>query len=107
MKTNSKAGWHVRQGDVVIIAIDKLSEKAKRVDSITLALGEKTGHHHTMFGGGLAVLEEDGRIASEFSIEEDQVLTHQEHDPITIPKGTYMSVIQQEFLGNELKRVAD
>ena len=110
MSKKNKNGklWHVRQGDVLIIKTNGIKEGApKPVESITCALGEKTGHHHTLMGGGLAVLEDDGKIASEFSIEQDQEITHQEHGAIPIPAGSFRSVIQTEFSGNELKRVAD
>jgi hypothetical protein len=81
---------------------------AKRIPLRPLALGEHTGHHHS-----LAVLDEtrniddvaemytaeiDGQIRIYLRvIEEDCVaLTHQEHKPQLVPAGEYEVVIQSE-----------
>ena len=38
----------LQQGDVLLRRIDELPKEVKKKNGRTLALGEATGHHHTM-----------------------------------------------------------
>lgn len=86
----------------------KIPKNAKRIALRPLALGEKTGHHHS-----LAVLDETrnlDELAEMYTVEEDEkiktylrviedeavVLTHQEHKTQAVPAGEYEVVIQTE-----------
>ena len=86
----------------------KIPATAKRIALRPLALGEKTGHRHS-----LAVLDEtqdidkvaemytaeiDGQIKTYLRVIEDEcvVLTHQEHKPQSVPAGEYEVRIQTE-----------
>jgi hypothetical protein len=81
---------------------------AKRIPLRPLALGEVTGHHHS-----LAVVDETRNIddlAEMYTVEEDEkirtylrviedeavVLTHQEHKTQAVPAGDYEVIIQTE-----------
>ena len=76
---------------------------AKKINLRPLALGEKTGHHHSLLadpGIELADAVEmfegtDGEVY--VRIHEDGVrLVHQEHKAHLIPRGDYQVTIQQE-----------
>jgi hypothetical protein len=90
--------FHVRQGDVLLVAVDALPEGAvavKRSGRLVLAEGEATGHAH-------AILERDAR---EFRVGDERFvlvrskaqLIHEEHAAIDLPAGTYRVVIQREY----------
>jgi len=83
--------------------------------SFVLAEGELTGHHHSIFGnvtmfrddslardipGGLYIghINVDGPAAR---------VQHQEHAPLTLPKGTYRVRRQRELEPKDARVVAD
>ena len=97
----------------------KIPATAKRIALRPLALGEKTGHHHS-----LAVLDEtqdidqlaemytaeiDGQIKTYLRVIEDEcvVLTHQEHKPHVVAPGEYVVTIQREQTEWGTRQVAD
>lgn len=96
----------LQQGDVIIAKIEKI--KGKKLDHLTLAKGEKTGHHHTITEGEAELYEEDGVLYLKVKSEE-AILTHQEHKSIVIEKGDYEIGIVQEYdhFKEEARRVAD
>ena len=122
-----------RQGDVLFIKTRKSEFKSKRFEShkvnkLTVALGEVTGHHHTMFGlGNTEVLEcvEEGqeitkreesndKLAMFFEVRGGEaVVRHEEHDAVTLGETAedevWIRVIQVEHdpFENTLRRVMD
>lgn len=97
-----------RQGDVLVIAVDKIPENLVKTDRVTLALGEVTGHHHTISTGAVGFAEKESNLAEYLSVEAGEAeLTHQEHATINVPAGTYQKVIQSEYVAGALKNVAD
>lgn len=95
-----------QQGDVIVAKIEKV--KGKKLDHLTLATGEKTGHHHTITKGDAELYEEKGTLYLRVNSEE-AILSHQEHKPITIEKGDYEIGIVQEYdhFAEEARRVSD
>jgi hypothetical protein len=96
-----------RQGDVFIVAIDRLPSGRAESHSLVLAKGEITGHSHR-------VQESEGANASLIGgqlfleVTADQVtLLHDEHLPIVIPRGAYEIRIQREYAPAEIRRVVD
>lgn len=96
-----KKPFAFRQGDVMMIPA-AIPAHATRIANKPLALGEKTGHHHSLIADNLALkdavemYEKDGQIF--VSIKDDEVsLVHQEHKahPAIVPED-YRVVIQQE-----------
>ena len=77
--------------------IKKVSEvKGKKLNHLTLAQGEKTGHCHTITDGEATLYEQDGVLY--LHVESDKAtLTHQEHKPIEIPCGDYEIGIIKEY----------
>lgn len=118
MKTNHQAknlnqiGGHARQGDTLLRRINCVPPTLRRTKAIvpTLALGERTGHHHSFTDGGAVAFADDetAPLAEAIRVTADSaILTHQEHSPITFPKGDYESLKQVEYTPAELRRVAD
>jgi len=97
-----------RQGDVLILPVNKIPASLKQTKRCTLALGEATGHHHTIDFDAVGYGESATSLADYFEVTgESATLTHQEHDPITIKTGKYRKVIQTEYTPEELKNVVD
>ncbi len=96
----------LQQGDVIIAKVEKI--RGKKLNHLTLAQGEKTGHHHTITEGDAELYEENGTLYLRVNSEK-ATLTHQEHNPITIEKGDYEIGIVQEYdhFAEEARRVAD
>lgn len=98
------------QGDVLLIAVDKIPKNAVEVprdgDRVVLAYGEVTGHSHgisdvkarMMRFNGEGFLEIGGRGAT---------LKHEEHGEITIKPGAYRVVLQREYAYGATRQVAD
>jgi len=92
----------------------------------TLALGEATGHHHsidvmhdenkdvevTKYNNSFRWRRDNlglGEVPDYFEITEDATIKHQEHDPITLPSGIYRVRIVKEYdpFSNTTRGVAD
>lgn len=92
----------IRQGDVMLRP-ETIPTNAKKITLRPLALGEKTGHHHSLLedpgvtmADQVQMYEKDGEVY--VSVKGDGVsLVHQEHKahPHIVP-GDYKVVIQQE-----------
>ncbi len=103
-----------RQGDVIIIGIDAIPSDitltAPENGRATLALGEATGHHHSIFSNRVAFFRDDGTGSGYIGVSGDAPvsLTHQEHAPVALPPGNYRFHIQQEWTdAREPRRVID
>jgi len=97
-----------RQGDVLIMPVKNIPQNLKRTKRVTLALGEVTGHHHSIASGAVGFADDETGLADYFEVTgESADLTHQEHDTITLPKGKYRKVIQVEYTPEAIRNVAD
>lgn len=104
-----------RQGDVLIIATDRIPAQTRPVardhGRIVLAYGEVTGHAHAITDPAATLLElPDTEISTRFL----QVLAdggvdlhHEEHATITLPPGTYEVRRQREYAPEASFFVAD
>lgn len=104
--------FYARHGDVDFFKT-KLPKKAKLKHAVkqeTVALGEKTGHHHTLFGSNLDAIKvweyEDKKY---YEICQSLMLKHQEHEMLKIDKGVYEIQIEQEYdpFTEEIRKVVD
>lgn len=75
---------------------------AKKIPLRPLALGEKTGHHHSLVVEApleledcVEMYEKDGEVFVRIK-DEGVVLAHQEHKSHAVPPGDYRVTIQQE-----------
>lgn len=108
------------QGDLLIERVDEVAPSgqlpsAASDGSFVLAEGELTGHSHTIHGhvtmfrddslardipGGLYI----GHVNIDSTVGRIQ---HQEHAPVTLPKGTYRVRRQRELEPKDARVVAD
>lgn len=95
-----------RHGDVLLEPVDRMPVEGTPVDHTTLALGEATGHSHVTDRGKQITTgdaEESDRLTGEarkFLVvegDESAQLTHEEHNTLEIPPGTYEVLGQREF----------
>lgn len=94
-----------QQGDVILVKGDI---KGKRLNHLTLAFGEHTGHHHTITKGDAELYEDNGTLYLRV-LSDKASLTHQEHQTLTIPKGDFIvkRVREYDHFAEEARRVQD
>ncbi len=118
MKTNANAlpltsvGAQARQGDTLLRRIPAIASTLKptKAELPTLAFGEVSHHHHSFRDGGAVAFADDEKapLADAIRVTADEAtLTHEEHSPITFPKGDYESLKQVEDTGAEVRPVQD
>jgi hypothetical protein len=97
---------YFQQGDVLIKKV--LVVKGMKLNHLTLAKGEATGHHHTITKGDAELYEHEGTLFLKVNSETAE-LTHQEHKVIEIPQGEYEIDIVKEYshFDEEARRVVD
>jgi len=97
-----------RQGDVGIFPVRSIPKTATKCDPkrVVLALGEVTGHAH-QFDIGASVMDFKDEVDRYIDVLEEIVLRHEEHGPVTLPKGKYKVIIQREYQPEGWSYVAD
>ena len=94
--------WQARQGDILIIKIDKLPKKAKKRNSKILLKGESTGHAHRLEEG--EIYEYNDRVL--LSIPIPTRIIHEEHNLISIDEpGLYEIKRQREYQSKDMTRL--
>ena len=97
-----------RQGDVIVITADSIPTNLKQTKRVTLALGEVTGHHHTIHDGAIGYASDVDALVDYIEVTVPTAnLTHQEHSTISIPTGIYKVIKQVEYTPAELRNVRD
>lgn len=100
-----------RQGDVFIIEQAEMPDGGDLIPyrgQIVLAYGEVTGHSHTIEVVNPTAIKwinvgEKRYLKTDVPV----VIKHQEHDPISLPAGTFEVRIQREYTPQEIRRVID
>src|SRR5215469_10498840 len=113
MSTASQS-FALRQGDVLVRTAE-IPADATPIPPRPLALGEKTGHHHslmvdepeTAIEDAVEMYEKDGQIYVRIKDESAVSLVHQEHKAHKVPPGDYAIIIQQEETDWGTRQVAD
>ncbi len=96
-----------RHGDVLIAAVEAVPAGATPRHGATLAYGEITGHSHRVAEPAAAQLwEARGVLFMEVTAPTATVI-HEEHKPITLPRGTYRVWMQREYTPGAIRRVVD
>ena len=86
-----------RHGDVLIRAVDSIPANAERRATGVLVRGEMTGHSHRIEVPETAeVWECDGVLFVRVVAGTARVI-HEEHKPITLPRGLYRVWQQREY----------
>lgn len=106
----------IRQGDVLLMPA-AIPEGAKRIPNRPIALGERTGHHHSLMASGNTALadavemyevEMPEGVKTFMRITEDGVsLVHQQHKAQPVEKTEYVYVPQVENSDWGTRQVAD
>ncbi|WEH38536.1 hypothetical protein OG233_02865 [Streptomyces sp. NBC_01218] len=106
-----------RQGDVLIMAVEKSEVPARLVDApgelrdargrLVLALGEVTGHAHAVRGPGRLIREAGTFGPMLLHLPDGGRVVHEEHAAITLPKGWFRVVRQREYVPGAFRVVAD
>lgn len=94
----------IRQGDVILTPVQKTEGQKK--SHLTLAEGEVTGHSHRIIDGKAELYEKDGTLYLRV-LSPTALLSHEEHNPISIPQGNWMVRIQREYEPQGWRYVAD
>lgn len=94
-----------RQGDLLFVTA-RLPRERTQVDHLVLAEGEATGHAHRVTEG-----EARQYVANRLQYltvrSRTAIVTHEEHGPIVLRRGTWRVVRQREYAPEEVRYVAD
>lgn len=113
MSKKKQSVWSARQGDVLIWSDGKpiaaMSEIPREAGAVVLAHGEVTGHKHQIRDPGVCHLRAEGTHPyTVLRVTDDVVsLVHEEHATITIPRGDYFCLIQEEYAPEDYRNVLD
>lgn len=104
-----------RQGDVLIVPIEdtEVPDRTRPAPRdargrMILARGEATGHAHAVAGPGVALLadpEDPDRLY--LRVPTYARVSHEEHGPIPVSKGSYRIIRQREYIPGAWRPVAD
>jgi hypothetical protein len=72
-----------------------------------LAYGELTGHSHRVHDPQSAEVWEQGGVLFLKVIADTATIIHEEHQPITLPRGLYCVWMQREYTPQAIRRIAD
>lgn len=111
MKHNMR---QMRQGDVLIVAVDALPTGAKPVKNpekhrVVLAHGELTGHAHAVDDQGVIEfnVEAKGAVDRFLQVQSRKALGHEEHTRLPVMPGVHKVVQQREYAQRQPRPVAD
>jgi hypothetical protein len=96
-----------RHGDVLVAQVSAIPAGAVKRPHLVLAEGELTGHSHRIAEPGTAELHQAGRELYLRVIAESATLLHQEHGPISLPRGDYRVWRQREYSPQDIRIVRD
>lgn len=89
-----------RQGDVLIRRVRRRPRDARaevQDGRLVLARGEVTGHAHVITEPDAGLLSVSGQVDRWLRVRTKATLVHEEHAPITLPRGIYRVSIQREW----------
>jgi len=109
MSKSSNASHTVlyRHGDVLVTQVESIPPDAVKRPHLVLAEGEMTGHSHRIAEAGSAELLEFSQTVYLRVLADTATLVHQEHGPITLPRGEYRIWRQREYSPREIRIVRD
>ena len=93
--------------------LERVKELPKDVKAINaekgrfiIARGEVTGHAHAVEEKGCQMfVGSDGKVY--LNVEEETVITHEEHGAIPLPEGVYVYIPQREYTPEAIRNVMD
>lgn len=103
--------FKARQGDVFILPVNVIPEKAKVVENGVVAYGEVTGHRHQCINGTVLADEQGNLFLRATEGTElrhlDTTDTEADHKAVPVAPGDYKIVIQEEYQPEGWKQVID
>ena len=104
-----------RQGDVLVDPVAAMPQSqcaAREEGRVVLAHGEVTGHSHAIVNPAAVLfvtspVSNTGEPRRFLRATRPVVLRHEEHGPITIAKGDFEVVIQEEYDEGAVRQVVD
>jgi len=100
-----------RHGDVLVERVDSIPEGLVKEEDTILLEGEASGHFHVLSKGSevfkVLPTKDNNYLLGYFKTEEGALLTHNEHQTIEIPAGTYKFYAQREYDEQEERQVRD
>lgn len=98
---------YYQQGDVLIKEYQG-KIKGEKLNHLTLAEGEVTGHSHQIIGGQAELLLSNSMLYLKV-LSDSALLKHEEHGEIAIPKGDYVieKVLEYDHFLEESREVRD
>jgi len=96
-----------RHGDILIETAAAIPPGARKRPTVVLAWGELTGHSHRIEAPAAAEIWERREATYLNVLRETARLVHQEHKPITLPRGVYRFWHQREYTPQAIRRVVD
>jgi len=97
----------IRQGDVILKPLPSIAPSlGDQLPHLTLAEGEVTGHSHRISNGEAELFEKEGTLYLRV-LSPQATLTHEEHNALLIPQGTWQVQIQREYEPEGWRYVAD
>lgn len=98
-----------RQGDVLIQRTDRVPTEAtqqKPGERVILAHGEVTGHAHEIDCDSADAWKLGAETVA-VKVKSPTKVTHQEHAPIPLKRGSYRITRQREYTPEAIRQVAD
>jgi hypothetical protein len=96
-----------RHGDVILQRVSAIPQDAVRRPSSVLARGEATGHSHRIADVSSVAIYEDRGMGYLEVLTDTASLVHDEHKPISLPRGIYKFWQQREYTPAEIRRIMD
>ena len=96
-----------RQGDVLLIRVDKIPEGLTKAKDLVLAHGEVTGHAHRILSRKGVARWVAERLQYLEITRPKALLKHEEHATVELPAGKYEVLIQVEYSPGALRSVVD
>jgi len=106
-KKNPSPSTLWRQGDVFLMSVPALPTSGRVGHRAVLAEGEITGHAHRLQDPASGHVFSVGNDLFLEVLAESATIVHEEHGPITLPRGGYAIRIQREYSPQEIRRVVD
>ena len=96
-----------RQGDVFLITTADVPLTGRSQKRPVLAEGEVTGHAHRLEDPSSGQVFSIGTSLYLEVVADTATIVHEEHGPVTLPRGSYAVRIQREYSPEEIRRVVD
>src|SRR5437588_11683925 len=96
-----------RQGDIFIARATNIPKEAEPRPDCVLAEGELTGHSHRVAERGAARLYADGASLFLEVLADSARVVHDEHGPVTLPRGVSRVWRQREYTPQAIRVARD